>query len=94
MLWKWIDQVLVGVGAGPVRVHISLSLAMRVGGVLEWAWRTFRLGGEPPMTRFGALGLGTTHWYRCSAAEQDFGFVCPVSGDEGLARTIAGFQGR
>ncbi len=92
VLWDWIDQVLVGVGAGPVRGAVPLSLAACVGRLLEWVWRTFRLSGEPPMTRFGALGLGTTHWYRCSAAEQDFGFHCPVGGAEGLARTIAAFN--
>lgn len=94
VLWEWIDQVLVGVGAGKVKGAVSLRLAAGVGRVLEWVWRTFKVSGEPPMTRFGALGLGTTHWYRCSAAEQDFGFRCAVSGDEGLAKTIAGFQSR
>jgi len=93
VLWHWIDRFLEGVGAGRVQGAVSLKLAGRVGGVLEWIWRTFRLGGEPPMTRFGAFGLGTTHWYRCSAAEQDFGFACPVSGEEGLARTVAAFKG-
>lgn len=94
VLWDWIDQFLVGVGAGPVRGAVSLTLASRVGGVLEWIWRTFKLGGEPPMTRFGAFGLGTTHWYRCSAAEQDFGFRCPTSGAEGLGLTIAALRDR
>ncbi len=94
VLWDWIDRFLGGVGVAPVKGSVSLRLALTVGGLLEWIWRTFGLKGEPPMTRFAAFGLGTTHWYRCSAAEQDFGFDCPVSGEEGLARTIAGFAGR
>jgi hypothetical protein len=30
--------------------------------------------------------------YRCSPAERDFGFRCVVTGEEGLAQTIAGFR--
>ncbi len=92
VLWDWIDRFLGGLDMHPVKGQVSLGLALGVGGLLEWVWRIFRLRGEPPMTRFAAFGLGTTHWYRCTAAEQDFGFHCPVSGEEGLAQTIAGFR--
>jgi nucleoside-diphosphate-sugar epimerase len=91
LLWEWIDRFLTGVGAGPVKGQVGLKLAMRVGSLMEWIWRIFSLKGEPLMTRFGAFGLGTSHWYRCTAAEQDFGFRCLVSGEQGLQATIAGF---
>ena len=91
-LWAWLDRFLEGVGEGPIRGAVSLETALRLGGLVEWVWRLLRLGGEPPITRFQVLGMGTTHWYRCSAAEQDFGFRPSISGEEGLLRTIAAFR--
>jgi nucleoside-diphosphate-sugar epimerase len=45
-----------------------------------------RLPGEPPMTRFVASQLSSSHYYDVSKAQRDFGFspVLPVA--EGMRR--------
>jgi nucleoside-diphosphate-sugar epimerase len=76
-------------GQPPVDKTIPYGVAYAAGAVLELAWRTLRLRGEPPMTRFVAEQLSTPHWYDISAAARDFGYVPPVAMDEGLARLAA-----
>ena len=44
------------------------------------------LRGEPPMTRFLAEQLSTTHWYDMAPAARDFGYRPRVSFHEGLTQ--------
>src|SRR5690606_7993 len=60
-LWPWINEVLSRAGISPVRKRMSLPAACRAGAIAEAAWKTFRLGGEPPITRFVATELGKSH---------------------------------
>jgi nucleoside-diphosphate-sugar epimerase len=50
------------------------------------------LRGEPPITRFLAEQLATTHWYDMAPARRDFGYVPAVSFDEGLRRVRDAWQ--
>ena len=52
--------------------------------ICEGIWWLFRLGGEPPMTRFLARQLSTANWYDLSAARRDLGYEPRVSLDDGL----------
>lgn len=92
-LWPWLDAFLQAVGERPIQGKVSVATARRVGSVLEWIWGTLGLGGEPPMTRFVAAQLGTSHWYDLSAAIQDFGYAPVVDPAEALAETIEAFRG-
>ncbi len=85
-LWEMIDRILAAGGKPPVRKTISPQAAYRIGAVCEWAYRTLRLPGEPPMTRFVAAEMATSHWFDISAARKDLGYAPTVSIDEGLAR--------
>jgi nucleoside-diphosphate-sugar epimerase len=60
--------------------------ARRLGALLEWLFRTFHLPGEPPMTRFVAEELATSHWFDIRAAQEDLGYRPLVSTEEGLRR--------
>ncbi len=84
--WEWIDEILALAGLPPVGKSISQSAAWRVGAALEMAYRLLRLSGEPPMTRFVAAQLATSHWFDISAARQDFGYEPRVSMAEGMRR--------
>jgi 2-alkyl-3-oxoalkanoate reductase len=99
--WHWIDQVLALVNLPPGRKSISRKAATRVGAVCEWLFRmlprgatTARLSSpkssrgfmEPPMTRFLAAQLATSHWFDISAARRDFGYEPAVSTSEGMKR--------
>ena len=84
--WQWIDEILACADVPPVRKSISDRAAWRVGAILEKVYRLFRLSGEPPMTRFLAAQLSTSHWFDISAARRDFGFEPRVSTAEGMQR--------
>jgi nucleoside-diphosphate-sugar epimerase len=91
-LWEWVDEVLRGLGRRPVNSHISTAKARLAGGFLEWLYRTLRLPGEPPMTRFVACQMGTSHYYDISASERDFGYRPVVGFEEAMERTLRHFS--
>lgn len=74
VLWTWINDLLGALGVPKVTRHVSLNAAYRVGAVLEATWRLFRFRSEPPMTRFVATMIGTSHWFDISAARRDLGY--------------------
>jgi nucleoside-diphosphate-sugar epimerase len=93
VLWGWLNALFAGLGLPPLTRRVPLGVALTVGAVCEAMWSTLPLSGEPPMTRFIARNLATTAWYRLDEARADFGYAPPVSGDEGLARTLAALRG-
>jgi nucleoside-diphosphate-sugar epimerase len=86
-LWPFIDRVLAEAGAPPVTKRVSAWKARLAGRVMEWVyWLVPFLPGEPPMTRFVATQLSTSHWYDISAARRDLGYEPKVTVEEGLKR--------
>jgi len=81
-----INMILASAGQQPVTKHISRDAAYRIGAVLETIWKLLHLGGEPPMTRFVALQLGTAHWFDITAARRDLGYEPKISIAEGMER--------
>ena len=84
--WDWIDEILALADLPPVRRSISLSAAWKLGAVLEVLYRLLPLAGEPPMTRFLAAQLATSHYFDISRARDDFGYRPTVSTAEGMRR--------
>jgi nucleoside-diphosphate-sugar epimerase len=84
--WQWIDQILALAGLPPVRRSISLAAAWRIGRAMELLYGSLRLAGEPPMTRFLAAQLATSHFFDISRARRDFGYQPQVSLAEGMVR--------
>jgi nucleoside-diphosphate-sugar epimerase len=85
-LWDFINRVLAVAGLPPVTKSISFRKALFAGAILENFYTLFRLRSEPPMTRFVARQLATSHWFDISAARRDLGYEPIVSVDEGLRR--------
>ena len=81
-----VNGLLAAVGAPTVDKTLPFAAAYAVGAVCEGLWHALPLRGEPPMTRFLAEQLVTTHWYDMGPARRDFGYVPAVSFDAGLAR--------
>ena len=87
-----VNGLLNAAEAPIVTRSISFGLAYGLGVLCEMFWRLLRFNGEPPMTRFLAEQLSTEHWYDCSAAERDFGYVPKVSIADGLLRLHASLK--
>jgi nucleoside-diphosphate-sugar epimerase len=81
-----VNGLLQAADAPLVDKTLPFPLAYAIGVLCEGIWTIGRLAGEPPMTRFLAEQLSTEHWYDCSQAQRDFGYVPQVSIDEGLQR--------
>ncbi|MBP7982173.1 MAG: NAD-dependent epimerase/dehydratase family protein [Arenimonas sp.] len=89
-----VNGLLGAAGAPLVNKALPFRLAFALGIVCEGLWRIARLDGEPPMTRFLAEQLSTEHWYDCSAARRDLGYVPDVSFAEGLLRLRASLNAK
>ena len=85
-LWKMVDDILLAGGMPPVKGTVSPRTAFRIGAILEWVYNTLGLKTEPPMTRFVARELSTSHWFDIRAAQRDLGYAPDVSTEEGLCR--------
>lgn len=85
-LWDMVNRILAAADIPPVTRSISPRMAYCAGTLCEAAWRMLRLAGEPPMTRFLAHELSTSHWFNIEAARRDFGYNPEISIDEGIDR--------
>ena len=85
-LWDMINHFLKAAGLAPVKRSVSRPVAFAAAGLLELTYVLSRRGQEPPMTRFLARQLSTTHWFNIDAARRDLGYHPRVSIAEGLER--------
>lgn len=89
LLWEWINGLLEKLDIPTVEKQVSLKAAYRAGAVMEAVWKTFRLKGEPPMTRFVATELAKDHYFDISAARRNLGYQPTVSTEEGVEELVA-----
>jgi nucleoside-diphosphate-sugar epimerase len=85
-LWDMINLFLKAASLAPVRQSVSRPLALAVAGFMELTYLVLRRRQEPPMTRFLARQLSTTHWFNIDAARRDLGYEPSITIDEGLRR--------
>ncbi len=83
-LWEMINRILAAGGKPPVTKTISPAMAYMIGALCEGVYGLLGLRREPPMTRFVARELATSHWFNIQAAKTDLGYSPIVSIDEGL----------
>ena len=83
---KLINGIVTAAGLAPVTRTISPGAAYAIGAVLEAVYGILRLSAEPPMTRFVARQLATSHWFDITAARRDLGYDPAVSIDQGMLR--------
>jgi nucleoside-diphosphate-sugar epimerase len=91
-LWEMIDLILAAGGKPPVKKSISPAAAFLAGALCEGLFKLLQLKKEPPMTRFVARELATSHWFNIAAAKNDLGYRPLVSMQEGLRRLAVWIQ--
>jgi len=87
-----LNSLLRAAGAPEVHKTLPFAAAYAIGAACEGFWHLLPLQGEPPMTRFLAEQLSTTHWYSMEPAQRDFGYVPKVSMVDGLERLRGAFR--
>ncbi len=87
--WEFIGQLLAGLGCPPVGRSMPLAAAYALGWACECAWTILRRTDEPPMTRFLALQLGESHWFRPEKAVRELNWRPAISIAEGQRRLFA-----
>ncbi|MBC8284249.1 MAG: NAD-dependent epimerase/dehydratase family protein [Nitrospinae bacterium] len=88
ILWNWINELLNRLRIPEVSRNISYSNALRLGTILEGVYGFLGIKKEPPMTRFLASQLATSHYFNISRAKKDFGYQPLVTQEEGINRLI------
>jgi nucleoside-diphosphate-sugar epimerase len=90
--WQWINDILQLAGLPKIIRKIPLALAYAAGAALEGLGTVFRRIDEPPMTRFLAAQLGTSHYFDITAARRDLGYEPRISMEEGMHRLAASLR--
>ena len=70
--------------------HISLTLGIRLGSLVERLWPLMQ-SSEPPITRFIAEQLGTAHWFDQRVVHNDLKWAPRVTLDEGFKQLMQWF---
>ncbi len=92
--WTLANAFLAAAGLPPIKGRVSARTAYAAGWLFEFIYRTFGIRKDPPMTRFAAKELATSHWFDISRAKKDLGYVPRISTTEGLRRLEAWLSGR
>ncbi|MCC7015290.1 MAG: NAD-dependent epimerase/dehydratase family protein [Planctomycetes bacterium] len=93
-LWAWIEDVLRRVGAPLPKRVLSARAAYALGWCCELAWSVTRRAGEPPMTRFVAQQLATSHSYSMEPARRAFGFREALATSDAVERMVTALRQR
>jgi nucleoside-diphosphate-sugar epimerase len=90
---EFISALLETQGVEPPTRSVPAPLAAVVAGASEAVWRTFRLGGEPPLTRFGLWLSSQECTIVSSKARSELGYEPVTSRAEGMAELRADAAG-
>jgi nucleoside-diphosphate-sugar epimerase len=84
--WTLANAFLSAAGMPPIKGRVSARTAYLAGSLFEGIYKTLGIKTDPPMTRFAAKELATSHWFNISRAKKDLGYLPAVSTEEGLKR--------
>jgi len=88
-LWDFIRRILRELDLPGPRGTLPYPVAYSLAMAYEAIWKTFRLKGEPNLTRYTAAELARNHTYSIARARQDLGFKPRFSLEQGFSRTLA-----
>ncbi len=84
ILWEWINRLLEKMDIPKITKSISLAKAKKIGRLMEIVYHILHLQKDPPMTRFVASQLGTSHYFNISKAKKYLGYTPIISLKEGV----------
>jgi 2-alkyl-3-oxoalkanoate reductase len=90
--WEMANAFLKAAGLPPITGQVSAKTAYAAGWFFETIYGLLGIAKEPPMTRFVAKELATSHWFDISRAKKDLGYYPEISTQEGLKRLMAWFS--
>ncbi|MBU8849192.1 MAG: NAD-dependent epimerase/dehydratase family protein [Desulfobacterales bacterium] len=90
--WDMANAFLDAAGKPPIKGHASVRTVYMAGSIFEFVYKFFKIKKDPPMTRFAAKELATSHWFNISRAKKDLGYYPKISTREGLKRLKQWFQ--
>lgn len=85
-----LQRILAAVGEPPIERRASPRTLRAAGWLLERAWRLLDRDDEPPLSRFAAAQLTTSHFFSIDAARRDLGWRPRVTFAEGLKQLSRG----
>lgn len=87
-----INTMLAAVGIPPIHKRVPPLALHAAAWIAETLYRALGRDDEPPITRFAASQLATSHYFDISAAKRDFGYEPRVSFAEGLDHLRAAYH--
>jgi nucleoside-diphosphate-sugar epimerase len=88
-LWHWLGDLFRELDVPQVKLRVPLGVARAAGAAIEFAYKTFKIKGEPRLTRFLASELAMDHYYDISRAKSDFGYRPEFGMVEATRLTVA-----
>lgn len=92
-----VAELMAGIcaaaGVPAPRFSIPAGIATAAGSIIERLWSIRPGSDEPPMTRFLAEQLSTSHWFDQRETRRELDWMPQVSIDEGLRRLGAHYRG-
>lgn len=81
----FVTQMLATRGIDPGDRSVPKWLVLPLARIAEWAWETFGLAGEPPVTRMAVHLFGEPVTVKDDKARRELGYVGKVTRERGLA---------
>ncbi len=87
-----LQRMLAAAGLPVTLKKVPAAVATNAGGLIESAWNTLNVKGDPPMTRFMAEQLATAHWFAQSDTTRLLNWTPAISLEEGFTRLAKHLQ--
>ena len=94
LIWSWLAELFERIDVPVPKTKLSAKTAYVIGAVCEQFWKLLPLSGEPPMTRFVAQQLSSSHSYDMFPIQRDLGYSEQVSLTEMTDRIVRAFGRR
>jgi len=93
-LWEMINYVFSRLGYSTVKKKVPFPIAASYASLMEWKYKNFNKGEEPPLTRFGIGVLGKSMTMNIDRAKHLLHYTPIHTTEEGIDEFISWFKKR